>query len=88
MTHHHNVWLISVPNWALLSLPLRFRAEQSFLGVSDEPLHSRCLLQGLICDPQGVASRNEDQQYTGHIFKKCLPQLLLMIKKWIVYNQD
>jgi len=29
----------------------------AFLGASDEPLHSRCSLQGLICDasPQGVA---------------------------------
>jgi len=25
-------------DWALLSLPLRFRTEQSFLGASDEPL--------------------------------------------------
>ncbi|MCY9545532.1 hypothetical protein [Lysinibacillus xylanilyticus] len=25
-------------DWALLSLPLRFRAEQSFLGASVEPL--------------------------------------------------
>jgi hypothetical protein len=29
----------------------------AFLGASDEPLHSLCSLQGLICDadPQGVA---------------------------------
>jgi len=57
---HQNVWLISVPAGrfvAAATLALRFRTEQSFLGASDEPLHSRCSLQGLICDadPQGVA---------------------------------
>ncbi|MBG9454316.1 hypothetical protein ABE61_09650 [Lysinibacillus sphaericus] len=42
--------LISVPAErfvAAASLTLRFRTEQSFLGASDEPLHSLCSLQGL-----------------------------------------
>jgi len=56
----------------------------AFLGASDEPLHSLCSLQGLICDanPQGVAqpplqSTNIQRIY----FKKCHPQLLVMSHK-------
>jgi len=32
---------------ALFLLSLSYRTEQSLLGASEEPLHSRCSLQGL-----------------------------------------
>ena len=65
-------------------LMLRFRTEQSFQGASDEPLHSRCSLQGLICDanPLGVAqSPLQSTSIQPIYFKKCHPQLLVKSHK-------
>jgi len=60
----------STKNEGVISFPAGY-----FPGASDEPLYSRCSLQGLICDAnlQGVAHQNEDQLIHGICFNKYHP---------------
>ncbi|MBG9453923.1 hypothetical protein ABE61_07445 [Lysinibacillus sphaericus] len=99
MVLRQNKGFISVPTGrfvAAASLSLRFRTEQSFLGASDEPLHSLCSLQGLICDadPQGVAqsplqSTNAQRCIFWHgLIKTKLQQYCLSVRKRSVSNNS
>ncbi|MGE8002088.1 hypothetical protein [Lysinibacillus sp. NPDC093216] len=83
MDHHHNVWLISVPAGRFvaaaafaqikhLPLTLRFRAEQSFLGASDEPLI-----------PKESPSLHSNQLIYSICFNKRHPQLLVINQKYV-----
>ncbi|TQR30255.1 hypothetical protein C7Y47_16005 [Lysinibacillus sphaericus] len=56
----------------------RFAFAQSFLGASDEPLHSLRSLQGLICDanPRGVAQSPLQSTYLHSVPLKILPLFL------------